>query len=256
MVTVHSTMVDITMPDGTADAYLARPSDDNPHPGILYFMDAPGLRPSLKGYVDRLASAGYTVLAPNLFYRHGRSPVVEMPDVIDPIKYPKQFESLWPIMGSLTAALSMADADAYLRWLSGYAQAADGKVGTVGYCYGARVALRTAGTYPDRVAAVAGFHGGDLATEASDSPHLLAKRVTAEAYFGHADKDPMLPQEQIDRLEKAFSDAGVRHKAEVYPGASHGFTFPDTAYYHAAASERHWTPLLDLFARTLQGNTP
>jgi carboxymethylenebutenolidase len=116
---------------------------------------------------------------------------------------------------------------------------------------GAGLALRTAGTYPERVAAVAGFHGGRLATDSPDSPHLLADRITAEVYFGHADQDPSLPPEQINRLDEALTAGGVRHRCEVYTGAHHGFTQADTAAYDSTADKRHWTALLALLDRTL-----
>lgn len=126
-----------------------------------------------------------------------------------------------------------------------------GPVGVTGYCMGAGLALRTAGSYPDRVAAAAGFHGANLASTAPDSPHLLADRITAELYFGHTDQDRALPPEQIERLNKALAEAGVRHRCEVYAGAHHGFTQADTAAYDQEAAERHWAALLDLLSRTL-----
>ncbi|MFI9718600.1 dienelactone hydrolase family protein [Streptomyces sp. NPDC052396] len=252
MTTVHGTMVDIPTPDGAADAYLAHPEGDGPYPAVLLYMDAFGVRPHLKKMADRLASAGYTVLMPNVFYRHGRAPVLDLPDFIGSEHREELFKKIWPMMGAvLKTDGAMRDADAYLRWLADAPQAADGPVGVTGYCMGAYLTLRTAGTYPDRVAAAAGFHGGHLATTEPDSPHLLADRITAELYFGHADQDPSMPPEQMDRLEKALTEAGVRHRCEVYPGAPHGFTQADTAEYQPEGAERHWTALLDLFARTL-----
>ncbi|MFC8259986.1 dienelactone hydrolase family protein [Streptomyces sp. NPDC057291] len=251
MTAVRGTSVDIPTQDGVADAYLTHPDDSSPHPAVLIYMDAFGLRPHLKKMADRLARAGYTVLAPNVFYRHGRAPVVELPDVIDPVRRPEIFERIGPIMNSLTPDLAMRDADAYLRWLTACPLTTDGPVGITGYCMGARLALRTAGTYPERVAAVAGFHGGRLATDSPDSPHLLADRITAELYFGHADQDPSLPPEQINRLDEALTAAGVRHHSEIYPGAHHGFTQADTATYDSTADKRHWTALLALLDRAL-----
>jgi carboxymethylenebutenolidase len=251
MAAVRGTSVDIPTQDGVADAYLTHPDDSSPHPAVLLYMDAFGLRPHLKKMADRLARAGYTVLAPNVFYRHGRAPVVELPDVIDPVRRPEIFERLGPIMNSLTPDLAMRDADAYLRWLTACPLSTDGPVGITGYCMGARLALRTAGTYPERVAAMAGFHGGRLATDSPDSPHLLADRITAELYFGHADQDPSLPPEQINRLDEALTAAGVRHHSEIYPGAHHGFTQADTAAYDSTADKRHWTALLALLDRAL-----
>jgi carboxymethylenebutenolidase len=251
MTGIRGTSVDIATEDGTADAYLAHPDDHSPHPAVLLYMDAFGLRPSLNKMADRLAEHGYTVLVPNVFYRHGRSPVVELPDFIDPSARPELFQKIMPMMQALTPERAVRDAGAYLRLLADLPEAADGPVGVTGYCMGAQLALRTAGAYPERVAAVAGFHGGRLATDAPDSPHLVADRITAEAYFGHADQDHSLPPEQIERLEKALTDAGVRHRCEVYPGAPHGFTQADTSSYDAEAAERHWRELLALFDRAL-----
>ncbi|MDX3769765.1 MULTISPECIES: dienelactone hydrolase family protein [unclassified Streptomyces] len=251
MTAVRGTSVDIPTQDGTADAYLTHPDDGAPHPAVLLYMDAYGIRPHLKKMADRVARAGYTVLVPNVFYRHGRAPVVELPDVIDSARRPEIFERLGPIITSLTPDLAMRDADAYLRRLTACPLATDGPVGIAGYCMGAGLALRTAGTYPERVAAVAGFHGGRLATDSPDSPHLLADRITAEVYFGHADQDPSLPPEQINRLDEALTAGGVRHRCEVYTGAHHGFTQADTAAYDSTADKRHWTALLALLDRTL-----
>ncbi|MET9506322.1 dienelactone hydrolase family protein [Streptomyces sp. NPDC006622] len=250
MTSVQGTAVDIPTEDGVADAYLSRPSGGAPRPGVLLYQDAFGLRPHLRAMADRLAGAGHTVLVPNVFYRHGRSPVVEMPEFIDPAARPDIFEKLGPVMRSLTNDLAIRDAGAYLRWMAESPLVADGPVAVTGYCMGARLSLLTAGAHPERVAAAAGFHGGRLATETPDSPHLVAGRVTAELYFGHADDDPSLPPEQRERLEKALTEAGVRHRCEVYEGAGHGFTQADTAAYHEAASERHWAALLDLLKRT------
>ncbi|MER5179275.1 dienelactone hydrolase family protein [Streptomyces sp. NPDC002896] len=249
---VHGSSVDIPTLDGTADAYLAHPDDNAPHPAVLLYMDAFGLRPHLKKMADRLASAGYTVLVPNVFYRHGRAPLVELPEFINPAERPEIIQALRPAAQTLTPEAAMRDAGVYLDWLAASPLTRfEGPVGVTGYCMGAGLALRTAGTYPDRVAAAAGFHGAYLATDAPDSPHLLADRITAELYFGHADQDATLPPEQIDRLDKALTAAGVRHRTEVYTGAHHGFTQADTAMYSAEATKRHWTALLDLFGRAL-----
>ncbi|MGW3495414.1 dienelactone hydrolase family protein [Streptomyces sp. NPDC001020] len=250
MTATRGISVEIHTQDGTADAYLAFPDDHSPHPAVLLYMDAFGVRPSLRKMADRLAGNGYTVLVPNVFYRHGRAPVVELPEFID-AERKELFQQLTPLIRSLTPEVANRDADAYLRWLAACSQAADGPVGVVGYCMGARLALRAAGSHPKRVAAMAGFHGGRLATDTPDSPHLVADRITAEVYFGHADQDPSLPPEQIERLDKAFTEAGVRHRSEVYADAPHGFTQGDTCEYRPEAAERHWRELLALLNRTL-----
>jgi carboxymethylenebutenolidase len=250
MTVVQGTAVDIPTEDGIADAYLAHPGDELPRPAVLLYQDAFGLRPHLRSMADRLAEAGYTVLVPNVFYRHGRAPVVELPEFIDPEARPDIFQKVGPLIGGLTPDLVERDAGAYLRWLAASPLVTDGPIAVTGYCMGARLTLYTAGAYPDRVAAAAGFHGGRLATDDPTSPHLAAQHITAELYFGHADQDSSLPEEQIKRFEDALTAAGVRHRCEVYPGAQHGYTQADTSSYDAEADERHWIALLDLLDRT------
>ncbi|MEU6578454.1 dienelactone hydrolase family protein [Streptomyces sp. NPDC046805] len=250
MTAAQGTTVDIPTEDGTADAYFVHPDDGRPHPGVLLYQDAFGLRPHLKSMADRLAAAGYAVLVPNVFYRQGRAPVVELPEFIDPSARPEMWQRIGPLVQSLTPELAMRDAGAYLRRLADSPLVADGPVALTGYCMGAGLALRTAAVYPDRVAAAAGFHGGRLVTDAPDSPHLGAEHITAELYFGHADDDPSMSAEQIKQLEDTLTAAGVRHRGEVYPGAQHGYTQADTAAYDREAAERHWAALLDLLDRT------
>ncbi|MGW0631482.1 dienelactone hydrolase family protein [Streptomyces sp. NPDC001984] len=250
MTAVQGTAVDIPTEDGIADAYLVHPADERPRPAVLFYQDAYGLRPHLQAMADRIAAAGYTVLLPNVFYRNGRNPVIDLPEFIDPAADPTIWERIGPIMQSLTPELAVRDAGAYLRWLADSPLVADGPVALTGYCMGARLVLLTAGSYPDRVAAAAGFHGGRLATDSPDSPHLVAHNITGEVYFGHADQDASMPEEQIKRLEDTLTAAGVRHRTEVYPGAHHGYTQVDTPQYDREADERHWAALLDLLART------
>ncbi len=253
MTAVHGSTVEIPTQDGTADAYFVRPAGDGQHPAVLLYQDAFGPRPALNAMADRLAAEGYAVLVPNVFYRQGHAPVVELPAHIDHDNRDALFAQLVPLVQGLTPDLVVADAHAHLGWLADCPQVADGPIGISGYCMGARLALHTAGAYPDRVAAVGGFHGGQLATDQPDSPHLAAATMTAEVYFGHADQDQSMPPEQQERLEKAFTEAGVTHRCEVYQGAGHGYTQSDTSEFDAAATERHWAALLDLFDRTLRG---
>ncbi|WP_225826149.1 dienelactone hydrolase family protein [Streptomyces naphthomycinicus] len=250
MTDVQGDVVDVPTEDGVADAYVVHPADGRPRPGVLFYQDAYGPRPYLRTMADRLAAAGYTVLMPNAFYRLGRAPVVDLPEFIDPGADPTIWERLGPVVAGLTPDLVRRDAGAYLRWLADSPQVSAGPVALTGYCMGARLVLWTAGAHPERVAAGAGFHGGRLATDDPDSPHLEAPRITAELYFGHADEDASLPPEQVARFEDALTAAGVRHTCEVYAGARHGYTQADTPAYDGAADERHWAALLDLLART------
>lgn len=245
---MHSSTVEIPTPDGTANAHLARP-DDDPHPGVLFLMDAFGLRPTIEDMANRVAADGYVVVAPNLFYRAGLSPVPPMPDMSDPDTRMSFFQSLRPLMEELTPERMAGDGQAYLDYLE--QAGATGPVAITGYCMGTRVGLRIAAAHPDRVAALAGFHGGGLVTDAPDSPHLLLDAVQAELYFGFADQDQSMNAEQIAALERALDEAGATYVSEVYEGAGHGYTMADTPVYDEAASERHFRELRSLLERTI-----
>lgn len=244
--------LDLATADGKADAFLAYPDDNTPHPAVLVFSDAFGLRPVVRRDAERLAAQGFTVLVPNLLYRNGSAPVVELPDFISADRRDEIFGALRPLLTALTPELVVADAEAYLSWLIESPLTTGNAVGLSGYCMGVRHALHTAAAYPDRVAAVAGFHGGRLATEDPASPHTVVDRIAAEVYLAHADADPGLPPEQIERLDAAFTGAGTIFRTEVYSGAGHGFTQSDTDVYNADADARHWTELTDLFTRVLR----
>jgi carboxymethylenebutenolidase len=246
---VRTATVDVTTPDGVADAYLARPDDDDPHPGVLLMMDAIGLRPRIEEMADRIAAEGYVVLAPNLFYRAGRAPVVPPADLTNPDNRAEFMQAIRPLAEQLTPEAAARDGGAYLDYL---AEVAPGPVAITGYCMGVRVGWRVAAAYPDRVAALGGFHGGGLVTDAADSPHRSAGALTAELYFGHADEDQNMNPEQIAALDRALDDARARYRAEVYTGALHGYTMSDTAVYDQAACERHFGELFGLLERTLE----
>ena len=243
---MRSSTVDVPTADGVADAYLTRPDDDRPHPGVLFIMDAIGLRPRIEEMADRIAASGYVVLAPNVFYRAGRAPVLPPPDPDDRAIF---MQRVRPLIEQLTPAAAARDGAAFLEYLAGVAP---GPVAITGYCMGARVGWRIAAADPDRVAALAGFHGGGLVTDAQDSPHRSAGDLNAELYFGHADQDPSMTAEQIGALDAALDDAGVRHRSEVYEGANHGYTMSDMAAYNEAACERHFTELFALLGRALE----
>jgi carboxymethylenebutenolidase len=249
---MHSSSVDVRTADGVADAYLTRPDDDRPYPPVLFMIDAIGLRPRIEEMADRIAERGYVVLAPNVFYRAGRAPVLPLPDFSDPDNRASFIQRIRPLMEQLTPEPVASDGAAYLDYLS---ELAPGPVAITGYCMGARLGWRTAAAHPDRVAALGGFHGGGLVTDAPDSPHLSAGALRAELYFGHADQDQGNTPEQIAALERALDDAGVKYRSELYAGAMHGYTMSDAAAWNEAACERHFGELFALLERTV-GSRP
>jgi carboxymethylenebutenolidase len=239
--------VDISTRDGIADAYLSRPpGHDGSRPGVLFIMDAFGLRPRIGEMIDRIAARGFVVLAPNVLYRAGPAP--EMPDLEDPAQRDPFFARLRPAMAELTPERIASDGAAYLDYLG---ELASPPFAITGYCLGGRVGWRIAAAYPERVAALAAFHAGGLVSDEEDSPHLSAGAISAELYLGHADNDQSMTPEHVAALEQALEEADVRYSSELYEGAAHGYTMSDTAAYDEAAAERHFSELFALLDRTI-----
>jgi carboxymethylenebutenolidase len=238
-------LTDIEMPDGTAEAYLTGSG-----PGVLFFIDAIGLRPQIAQMADRIAAWGYTVLAPNTLYRSG-SAAETSPQPGEDLRAPGGREAFFQHTGPRIAELSperlREDIPAYLAALRVHA---DGDAAVVGYCMGARLAVRAAALDP-RVVAVAGFHGGGLVTDDPDSPHVGLPQAHAEFVFGHADQDRSMPPEAVAELGRALEDAGLTATNEVYPESPHGYSMNDTSMYHEPGAERSFDELRALLDRTL-----
>ena len=246
-----ATAVSIRARDGGEfEAWLALPAAAR-GPGLIVLAEIYNANPWVRSVADRYAEQGYVVLVPNAFYRQGRAPLLDLSGLADPEQRRSMFGRISPWMQQLTPEVLARDTDAYLGFLLSRDDVS-GPVGVVGYCFGGGLALRTAAQRPDDVVAAAAFHPARLATDSPDSPHLLADRIRAEVYVGSADKDPGMPPGQQQRLDDALTEAGVTHTCEQYDGALHGFTMSDTHVYDEAATERHWTVLLDLFSRTLR----
>ncbi|MEU4398290.1 dienelactone hydrolase family protein [Micromonospora orduensis] len=248
---MQTTTVDIPTSDGVADACLTRPDGDGPFPAVLLFMDAFGPRPRLVEMAERIAAQGYLVLTPHLFYRAGRAPLLDLSRLGDPDQRGALFAQIGPMARALTPEAISRDTAAYLDFLAARDDVRPGPVAITGYCLGGTNALRAIEAHPDRIAAIASFHGGHLVTDTPDSPHLGVGSITGEVYFGHADADASATPEQIATLEKALDAAGVRYRSEVYAGAHHGYTMADTPMYDEQATERHWAALFDLLGRAL-----
>jgi carboxymethylenebutenolidase len=245
---MRTSTVEITTRDGIADAFLARP-DDRPRRGVLFVIDAFGLRPTIEEMVVRVAADGYVVLAPNVLFRAGHPLVPPGRDLSDPDQNASVLQSVRPFIEQLTPERLAVDGAAYLDYLE--ESASPGPVAITGYCMGGRVGWRIAAAHPDRVAALAAFHAGRLVTDAPDSPHRSAADLKAELYLGFADQDPSMTAEQIATLERTLEEAGARYRSETYEGARHGYTMADGPAYDEAARERHFRELRALLERTL-----
>ena len=242
--------IDVRTADGIADSYLAHP-DDGRHPAVLLISDAFGLRPRIAEMAERIADQGYTVLAPNIFYRNGRAPLFEMPDLSVPENRAPFFARLGPLRAELTPDRALADIDSYLTFLSADPHTEPGPAGVTGYCMGGRLALRAAGAFGDRIGAVGVFHAGRL-TEEDDAPIHTVGGIRAEVLLAYADNDEGAQPHHIAALDTALAEAGVRSHLAVYPDAPHGYTMTDTAMYHDESEQRHWRELLDLLSRSVR----
>ena len=240
--------ISIETRDGSCPAYAYRPDGNGPWPGVLVFMDGIGIRPAMLEIGERLATGGYFVLLPDLYYRSG--PYAPM-DAKTVFTDPEQRKVLMEkFMSQATPANVMSDTKAFLDYLATQRDVKKGAIGTTGYCMGGLMSLTAAGTYPDRIAAAASYHGGRLATDAPDSPHRLAPKMKARVYVAGAIEDQSFPDDMKARLEQALTDAGVDHMVETYP-AKHGWVLRDTPVHDAAAAERHWKTLLALLGTVL-----
>ena len=233
--------------DGECPVHVFTPDGEGPWPAAILYMDAFAIRPTLVAMAARLAEAGHVVLLPDLFYRLG-SYDAPVPAEMRPGDFQK---IVAPMMASTDNRRGAEDSAALLNHLDGRGDVSGDRVGVVGYCMGGGIALTVAGAYPDRVAAAASFHGGDLATDAATSPHLSAPAMRAEIYVAGADHDGSYPPDMAARLGAALDAAGVRHRCEIYAGAGHGWTMRDLSVHDEAAAERAWAELLALFARNL-----
>lgn len=242
-----SEKVIVRTPDGECSTYVMTPAGNGPWPAVIFYMDAGGIRPAVLAMAQRLADAGYLVLLPDLFYRYGPYGPFVPKEV-----FAGDFRAiLGPLMATTGNDKAAEDTGALLAYLDTRPDVSGRGVGVVGFCMGGGMALYAAGTWPERIAAVVSFHGGNLATDAPTSPHRLASRLTAEVYIAAAEKDGSYPPAMADRFETALKEAGVRYQAETYP-AAHGWMKTDFPVYDHAAAERGWTAMLALFERTLR----
>lgn len=236
--------VDVHTDDGEMNTFIVHPEQHGPHPLVLFLMDAPGMREEIRDMSRRLATAGYYVMAPHLYYRD----VTEF-NVFETGDRDRMFE----LMSHLSNDLVTADAGALIAVADDDPAADASRVGAVGYCMSGPFAVYLAGSISDRVRAAASFHGVRLVTDDADSPHLQLANADAEVYVGAAEVDSYAPPEMIDAFEAALTASGRPGRVEWYPGTEHGFTFRERGpLYDKDASERHWERLHDLFSRNLK----
>jgi carboxymethylenebutenolidase len=234
--------IDIPTSAGSMNTFITHPEEEGPHPAILFLMDAPGKRAELHDMANRLATVGYYVMLPNLYYRRVREFKIQE----------SGREVMHEHMASLSNAMACEDVRTLIEFADQDVAARAGKLGCVGYCMSGPFAFAAAAAFPDRIAASASFHGVHLYSDRADSPHLDADKIKAEMYFGCAQTDEYAPKEMVDNLESYLATTAINSRIEWYPGTEHGFVFPKReGKYHKESAERHWERLFALYRRCL-----
>jgi carboxymethylenebutenolidase len=235
--------VEIATADGSMTTFVLHPEEGGPFPVALYLMDAPSIRPALKDMASRLATVGYYVLLPYLYYRGGPYREFTASD--------EDMHARRELMAAVTRANVVRDAQALLTYADKDARAANGKAGAVGFCMSGPFALAIANAMPERIGAAASIHGAWFVTDKPDSTEKNVAAIRAEIYFAWPDNDPTAPREHRPILERALTSAGVRYTIDFFPDALHGFAPPGGPRHNRYAAEKHWERVFALFARTL-----
>ena len=239
--------IDVATPNGAMNTFVVHPEEGGPHPVVLFFMDAPGKREELHDMARRLATAGYYVMLPNLYYRAGRDTKYG-PDVLQP---GPERERMRAVRTKMTIPPVMEDVADMIAFLDTQKAARNGAVGTHGYCMSGPYSLAAAARFPGRIAAAASFYGTWLVSENEESPHLNLAKAKGELYIACAEHDELAPLPMVDQLKKLFDASGNPGELELYPGVHHGYAFPQRKIYDRAAAERHWERLIALYRRRL-----
>ncbi len=243
-VAVSDGEVTITTPDGSCDSYFVHPASGTA-PGVLLWPDIFGRRPAMHQMAKRLAENGYSVLVVNPFYRTKKAPTAEK-GAATPIA------DLMGLARGLNETTHMTDAKAFIAWLDQQPSVAKNrKMGTQGYCMGGPIAFRTSAAVPDRVGAVASFHGGGLVTDQPNSPHLQAAKTKAQFLIAVAANDDQRSPNEKNVLKETFEKAKLPAEIEVYTGAAHGWCPPDSGVYNEPQAEKAWARLLELYKKAL-----
>ncbi|MEZ5225864.1 MAG: dienelactone hydrolase family protein [Acidimicrobiales bacterium] len=241
-------LTDITTRSGSMPTFVVRPERHGPFPAVLLLMDAPGIREELHDMARRLATVGYFVLVPNLYYRAGADTTFG-PEVLDGKS--DDYHRMRAIRTKMTIPPVMDDVADMITFIDAHPDAAPGGVGAHGYCMSGPYALAAAARFPDRVVAAASFYGTWLVSDAEESPHLTFADVTGEIYISCAEHDDLAPPDMVAELTTLFEASGVQGELEIHPGVHHGFAFPQRWCYDKPAAERHWERLISLYRRHL-----
>lgn len=238
-VAISEAFVDVPTSDGAMECFVAYPEGDGPFPPVVLYMDAPGVRDELYDFVRRIAAQGYFAVIPNLYYRYGiRDPGAQMMEMLQ----------------VHTNTMIISDTEGLISWVDDQPQAKAGPMGCIGYCMSGKFVLAVTGAFPERFKAMLSLYGVSHVTRQKDSAHLFIPKIQSDCslYFGFAEHDPYVPDEEIEELSKTLNDNNVDCVVEKIPNTGHGFAFPQRMGYHHEAAERHWDIAFELFARKLK----
>jgi carboxymethylenebutenolidase len=238
--------VTVTTKYGNMPSFATCPEGPGPYPGVILYMDAPGIREELRNIARRIAKHGYFCLLPDLYYRLGmlRFDIPRRNDAMSVV--------IRGAMNHLTNAMVADDTAGLIAFLDAQDRVKPGPVGCVGYCMSGRFVTTVAAHFPERIASAASLYGVGIVTDQEDSPHLLAGRIKGELYYGFAEHDPLVPDHAIPTLRAALAKAGIRHEIETFPSTEHGFCFPERNVFSHRAAEGAWAKISALWERTLK----
>lgn len=240
------TTVDLATADGAMPTFITHPEAGGPHPAVILYMDAPGMREELRDFSRRMATVGYYVMAPNLYYRDGGP---TFPSAAE--RSEEDSKRMFALMDALTNARILEDTEPMVAHAEADPAASAGSMGCIGYCMSGQYVLTVAGTHPERFKAMASLHGVRMLTDAEDSPHKLIPALQGEQYFGFAEDDPYVPLGEVEKMKGMLTEAGANALVEVHPGTEHGFVFPDRAVFNKNEAERNWERVFAMFRRQL-----
>ena len=238
-VAINEAFVDVPTSDGAMECFVAYPEGGGPFPPVVLYMDAPGVRDELYDFVRRIAAQGYFAVIPNLYYRYGiRDPGAQMMEMLQ----------------VHTNTMIISDTEGLISWVDDQPQAKAGPMGCIGYCMSGKFVLAVTGAFPERFKAMLSLYGVSHVTRQADSAHSFIPKILPDCslYFGFAEHDPYVPDEEIEELSKTLNDNNVDCVVEKIPNTGHGFAFPQRMGYHHEAAERHWDIAFELFARKLK----
>lgn len=237
--------LDIPTADGAMNSFVVHPEEGGPHPVVLFYMDAPGKREELHEMARRIAAVGYVVVLPNLYYRRTRDYYLKE-------RTEAQMAVMFEHMASLNRLTSECDTRALLQFVDALPEADAQRLAAVGYCMSGPIVVWAAAAFPQRFACIASIHGANMATAEPDSPHRVAATLRCETYVACAETDKWAPPADVAQFEAGLKASGAAYRLEWYPGAEHGFVFPQRPAYHRVSAERHWERLFALFERKLR----